>query len=42
VDPVAGGTGISNEYRAESINVTNVAGSVDARGAVFGFGSAGG
>ncbi|MFF6805777.1 hypothetical protein [Streptomyces sp. NPDC012616] len=41
-DPVAGGTGISNEYRAESINVTNVAGSVDARGAVFGFGSAGG
>ncbi|MFF2960563.1 hypothetical protein ACFVT1_16995 [Streptomyces sp. NPDC057963] len=38
----AGGAGISNEYRADEINVTNVAGSVDARGAVFGFRSAGG
>ncbi|MFJ6437611.1 hypothetical protein [Streptomyces sp. NPDC091416] len=36
------GMGISNEYRADKINVTNVAGPVDARGAVFGFGSAGG
>ncbi|MEU2559472.1 hypothetical protein ABZ626_09085 [Streptomyces longispororuber] len=35
-------TGISNAYSAENINVTNVAGAVDARGAVFGFGSAGG
>ncbi|MFD9563225.1 hypothetical protein [Streptomyces sp. NPDC059994] len=35
-------TGISNEYRADKINVTNVAGSLDARGAVFGFGSVGG
>ncbi|MEU0280215.1 hypothetical protein ACIOGX_19450 [Streptomyces sp. NPDC088147] len=34
--------GISNEYRADEINVTNVAGPVDARGAVFGFRSAGG
>jgi hypothetical protein len=38
----ADGAGISNEYRADRINVTNVAGHVDARGAVFGFGSAGG
>ncbi|MFD8816968.1 hypothetical protein ACFV23_37150 [Streptomyces sp. NPDC059627] len=40
----AGGTAgaITNEYRAHQVNVTNVAGSVDARGAVFGFGSAGG
>ncbi|MFE7230502.1 hypothetical protein ACFY3J_29760 [Streptomyces sp. NPDC001231] len=38
----AGATEISNEYRADRINVTNVAGPVDARGAVFGFGSAGG
>ncbi|WP_330174565.1 hypothetical protein OG875_14025 [Streptomyces sp. NBC_01498] len=37
----AGGTGISNEYRADRISVTNVAGPMDARGAVFGFGSAG-
>lgn len=41
----AGGAGegprIGNEYRADRINVTNVAGSVDARGAVFGFGSTG-
>lgn len=37
-----GGTGISNEYQADSINVTNVVGPVDARYAVFGFGSAGG
>ncbi|MEU5436134.1 hypothetical protein AB0G73_22535 [Streptomyces sp. NPDC020719] len=37
-----GGRGISNEYQADNINVTNVAGSVDARGAVFGFGTAGG
>lgn len=35
------GTGVSNAYRADKINVTNVAGSVDARGAVFGFGSTG-
>ncbi|MEU8649319.1 hypothetical protein [Streptomyces sp. NPDC048737] len=42
VSGVGDGTAISNEYQAESINVTNVAGSVDARGAVFGFGSAGG
>ncbi|MFD5873969.1 hypothetical protein [Streptomyces sp. NPDC060322] len=34
--------GISNEYRAEQVAVTNVVGPVDARGAVFGFGSAGG
>ncbi|MYW63493.1 hypothetical protein GTY65_05300 [Streptomyces sp. SID8379] len=33
---------ISNEYRADNVNVTNVAGPVDARGAVFGFGSVGG
>lgn len=42
----AGGAGsgarISNEYRADNVNVTNVAGPVDARGAVFGFGSVGG
>ncbi|MEE1737988.1 hypothetical protein PUR49_15970 [Streptomyces sp. BE147] len=38
----SGGTGTSHEYRADNINVTNVAGSVDARGAVFGFGSSGG
>ncbi|URN12754.1 hypothetical protein LUW77_17425 [Streptomyces radiopugnans] len=38
----ADGTGIANEYRADKIAVTNVASSVDARGAVFGFGSAGG
>ncbi|MET4923280.1 hypothetical protein P3L51_13105 [Streptomyces sp. PSRA5] len=38
----AGGTGISNEYRADKINVNNIAGSMDARGAVFGFGSASG
>ncbi|MEU9761303.1 hypothetical protein AB0D98_16450 [Streptomyces sp. NPDC047987] len=37
-----GGGGISNEYRSDKINVTNVIGSVDARGAVFGFGSADG
>lgn len=37
-----GGTGFSNEYRGDNINVTNMAGPVDARGAVFGFGSAGG
>ncbi|MER5989979.1 MULTISPECIES: hypothetical protein [Streptomyces] len=36
------GTGISNAYRADRISVTNVAGPVDARGAVFGFGSTGG
>ncbi|MFP8944343.1 hypothetical protein ACLIYM_23290 [Streptomyces fenghuangensis] len=36
----AGGTG--DEYRADNISVTNIAGAVDARGAVFGFGSAGG
>ncbi|MET7679098.1 hypothetical protein [Streptomyces sp. NPDC005423] len=34
-----GGTGFRNDYRAEKINVTNVAGAVDARGAVFGFGT---
>nr|WP_202540190.1 hypothetical protein [Streptomyces sp. SID4937] len=34
--------GISNEYRADQMNVTNLAGPVDARGAVFGFGSTGG
>ncbi|WP_229713028.1 hypothetical protein [Streptomyces fuscichromogenes] len=42
--PAAAGTadrGTTNEYRAHQVNVTNVAGSVDARGAVFGFGSAG-
>ncbi|MDH6568793.1 hypothetical protein M2164_003991 [Streptomyces sp. SAI-208] len=33
---------ISNTYRGDRINVTNVAGAVDARGAVFGFGSVGG
>ncbi|CAM5260736.1 hypothetical protein SALBM135S_02587 [Streptomyces alboniger] len=38
----AGGAGMSHEYRAEKINVTNVAGPVDARGAVFGFGGTGG
>ncbi|MFF5156370.1 hypothetical protein ACFY3N_08970 [Streptomyces sp. NPDC000348] len=38
----AGGTGISNQYRGDHINVTNIAGPVDARGAVFGFGSVGG
>ncbi|MFI1565315.1 hypothetical protein ACH4ZX_20070 [Streptomyces sp. NPDC020490] len=38
----AGAAGISNEYRADNINVTNVAGDVDARGAVFGFGGGGG
>ncbi|MFC8141700.1 hypothetical protein ACFUKV_08035 [Streptomyces paradoxus] len=38
----AGGPLISNEYRGEHTNVTNIAGPVDARGAVFGFGSAGG
>ncbi|WP_324789847.1 hypothetical protein [Streptomyces sp. H51] len=38
----AGGAAISNEYRADKINVTNVAGPVDARGAVFGFGGGGG
>jgi hypothetical protein len=37
-----GGTGFSNEYRGDNINVTNMAGPVDARGAVFGFGSTGG
>ncbi|MCZ4506724.1 hypothetical protein O3Q52_00575 [Streptomyces sp. ActVer] len=37
-----GGSGISNEYRGDNINVTNMAGPVDARGAVFGFGSTGG
>ncbi|WP_369215738.1 hypothetical protein [Streptomyces flavofungini] len=52
-EPAAAGTqpaaaggdtaGISNDFRgAGSVSVTNVAGSVDARGAVFGFGSAGG
>ncbi|MEU2420047.1 hypothetical protein ABZ619_03120 [Streptomyces sp. NPDC007851] len=41
----AGGTtgpGVAHAYRADRINVTNVTGSVDARGAVFGFGSTGG
>ncbi|MEU0242979.1 hypothetical protein ABZ192_01390 [Streptomyces sp. NPDC006235] len=38
----AGGTGISNAYQGDNINVTNIAGPVDARGAVFGFGSNGG
>ncbi|MFJ6000282.1 hypothetical protein [Streptomyces sp. NPDC092370] len=38
----AGGPAISNEYQSDHINVTNIAGPVDARGAVFGFGSAGG
>ncbi|WP_424861435.1 hypothetical protein [Streptomyces sp. MMS24-I29] len=37
-----GGRGISQKYRAESISVTNVEGSMDARGSVFGFGSVGG
>ncbi|MFF9814283.1 hypothetical protein [Streptomyces sp. NPDC014006] len=36
-----GAPGISNDYRADSINVTNMSGPVDARGAVFGFGSTG-
>ncbi|MFD8718020.1 hypothetical protein ACFV2H_08365 [Streptomyces sp. NPDC059629] len=36
------GIGAPHTYRADRINVTNVAGSVDARGAVFGFGSVGG
>ncbi|MFI2617508.1 hypothetical protein [Streptomyces sp. NPDC018584] len=36
------GTRFSNDYRADNVNVTNIAGPVDARGAVFGFGSAGG
>ncbi|MGY3680920.1 hypothetical protein [Streptomyces sp. TE33382] len=42
---VAGGSdgaGISNQYGADQISVTNIAGAVDARGAVFGFGSSGG
>lgn len=38
----AGAAGISNEYRGDSISVTNITGAVDARGAVFGFGSSGG
>lgn len=38
----AGGAGISGEYKADRINVTNLAGPVDARGAIFGFGSTGG
>ncbi|MER7896184.1 hypothetical protein ABTX62_08640 [Streptomyces sp. NPDC096046] len=38
----AGGPAISNEYQSDHLNVTNIAGPVDARGAVFGFGSAGG
>jgi hypothetical protein len=33
---------IRNEYRGDQINVNNIAGPMDARGAVFGFGSAGG
>ncbi|MFJ6075644.1 hypothetical protein ACIQFU_33245 [Streptomyces sp. NPDC093065] len=37
----AGGTATGHEYRAEKINVTHVTGSVDARGAVFGFGGSG-
>ncbi|WP_078852155.1 hypothetical protein [Streptomyces sp. NRRL B-3229] len=41
ISGTAGGPVIDNEYRADRINVTNVAGPVDARGAVFGFGSAG-
>lgn len=36
------GTGATHEYRAHQVNVTHVTGSVDARGAVFGFGSSGG
>jgi hypothetical protein len=36
------GHGMSSEYRADRIAVTNIDGSVDARGAVFGFGSASG
>lgn len=38
----AAGNAIRNDYQAEQISVTNIAGDVDARGAVFGFGSAGG
>ncbi|MET9393367.1 hypothetical protein ABZY20_23695 [Streptomyces sp. NPDC006624] len=38
----AGGAVISNDYRGDQISVTNIAGPVDARGAVFGFGSTGG
>ncbi|MYT96970.1 MULTISPECIES: hypothetical protein [unclassified Streptomyces] len=34
--------GISNEYQADQVSVNNLSGPVDARGAVFGFGSAGG
>ncbi|MGY5044616.1 hypothetical protein ACWDE0_02995 [Streptomyces sp. 900105755] len=43
--PAAAGTadvGVRHEYRAQQVNVTNMTGSVDARGAVFGFGSTGG
>ncbi|MBW8797813.1 MAG: hypothetical protein JF597_30780 [Streptomyces sp.] len=36
------GAGVTHEYRAHQVNVTHMTGSVDARGAVFGFGSAGG
>lgn len=43
VETEAGGArGISHEYRSGNVNVTHMYGSVDARGAVFGFGSAGG
>ncbi|MGW7350055.1 hypothetical protein [Streptomyces sp. NPDC054784] len=35
----AGTGGMSNEYRADRMIVTNVTGPMDARGAVFGFGS---
>ncbi|MFJ3231604.1 hypothetical protein [Streptomyces sp. NPDC086787] len=34
------GTGAGHDYRADRINVTHMNGPVDARGAVFGFGSA--
>ncbi|MFJ6987527.1 MULTISPECIES: hypothetical protein [unclassified Streptomyces] len=35
----AGAPGAGHDYRAENINVTHVAGPMDARGAVFGFGN---
>ncbi|MFE1802709.1 hypothetical protein ACFW9L_41980 [Streptomyces sp. NPDC059517] len=34
-----GGAGVRSDYHAERMNVTNMNGPVDARGAVFGFGS---
>ncbi|MFH8794223.1 hypothetical protein [Streptomyces sp. NPDC017941] len=36
----AGGTSVHNDNHAQQLSVTNMTGSVDARGAVFGFGNA--